>query len=1060
MAHPGNVALSDEAVLRRVQLLGDAITREQQQTKDAIGLRQSLRDQRIQLGLLEEVARLLVDDVPGRPAFVGWMSLYMKKCLLQSMESRRTPVVLAAINVVKTLAENGASRSAVAVICSWFLPCMVRLAGSPSVASAVSAAAMQAVLSVAQKCMFTLESVSQLVCGCGGASSAVRRCSLEVLRSYLQAAKGTTAQMPVTSYNAALHRVLRDRMRDADAEVRHAARRCFWSLHVLDQASTEALFRTLPVGVQRQLAAERTESMQELNVIESSSGHSTLAPPAPIRGNCVVPNSHTPDTACGSRTVTMKDDLQSAVAIRARTLNALAMFSGKTRRQLLRSSRETGHHPEAGAITPIPYSYARRGGASAVGAASAHFYAAPHRPNGHPSFFSSLESTDWSIRHAAVLEGQRLCETGSLIGVDLAAFLAGLITRLQDIHFRVVEGAQRCLRVLMARAPSATEKELHTLLSPLVSALVRNTSHARPSVSAGARHLLDCIVRTHEPPQEVLMAVLHTADNVAGSCLSMAQRCAEVLHYFIVVRSTLFVEVSIMSMTVQGILAHVRVLEGLLRKGNCSSGPRAAQGSWFHALGAVFLVCPESFRKVVSRLDPSRQEEARAALRESFGLADADREGSLPDASAVCERWSRCQFAEELKVHTTSNRSVKGSDELLSAAGGQITEDGGVSEVSSLTFGALRHASQQLCEFLSVPETCPPSCKAIATHSEDAVAAVSPPLPIVTPHVAQPAAATFTPSHAPVCAEEGDRYSVADTTVQRLSLQGAVRDKDPVANYLRERPHLRSIEERRRALLSLAEALRYGGATSEKVIFTHRLSCVQEEVERLIVHWERDLSGMEGEMNHRVRCAVLAALQVLVQWPAARSSLARQLTRVLGICRAGLDDPFLGVQLQAASCLDTLLIASKLPADLCLSAITNCVTKWLDGPTSNEGSPGWVKLLHMIPRVVEQVQPTPAAVKGTNRLAPGVSPVEAGCEREFILTTPILQRVVTALSRCLGHCHVAVRFCAVLVVVAIRRTLGDVVALPLLAPLSAAEMRLVDAYMGKVAVEHPWRLMV
>lgn len=1056
MAHASNVALTDERLLRRVQLLGDAIAEEQRRTKASIGLRQPLRDWNIEARLLEEVACLLADDISGRRAFVGWMSLYMRNCLLRSLQSRRARIVLAAVNAVGTLVQHGACRAAVAVVCSWFLACLVRLAASSSATSVVSTAAMRVLLSMAQKCMLTLEGVNSLLCDCGAASAAVRHRSIEVLRSYLQAAKGTSIQLSVKAYTEAVHRVINDRMRDADAEVRRAARRCFWAMHVLEPASTVALLRVLPESLQRQLDAERADAMQELKAVGLSPEPPTSSSPALRRGSSVHQDPHTLDAAHTSCTVTLKDDLQSAVARRARAFTPFSASPTTARRQLLRSAKEAAARQEPGTILPTPHLYGSGAGTLATSTVSARLYAASRRGGGRTSLLTSMESTDWSIRRAAVLEGQRLCESGFLMSEDVAQLLGGLLIRLQDIHFRVVEGAQNCLRTLMARAPTATQKEFQSLLPFLVSALVRNTSHTRPVVRAGARHLLDRIARTHEPPREVLKAVLRAADDVGGGSAAMDQRCAELLHYVIVVHPSLFAEMSSMGITVRGILAHLRALENCQPKESHRTGVRVAQVSWFTALGAALLACPESFRQIAERLALSEQEEVRVALRESFGLMDKDWERKLPDVCAIGKERLRCLFAEELKACTMTERGVTGTCEPLSGADDRMAKDGGASDVAPPSSRALQNASKLLREFLSVDETSFPSVETVRELPKNAVTGAAPtPVLAALPELARPATASRAPS--PVFSlDDGDECCVARATVPQRAWPGTQRSRNPVAHFLRQRPHCRDSEERRHALLSLAEGLRAGGANAERerAADVYRPDCVPEEVERLLMYWERDLFGVEGAVHHNVRWAVLTTLHTLLQWPAARSAVSRQLARVLSICRAGLDDPFLEAQLQAACCVDTLLTVCKLPADLCLSAIASCVMRWLESPMGDAATSGWLELVQIILRVVEQAQPTLAEAKGTNRLASAVLPEEAGYQRHPTLTAPVLHRVVAVLNRCLNHCHVSVRLCAVLVLVGLRRTLGDTVTLPFLAPLSAAHMRLVDVYLDKLRSVH------
>ncbi|AIO00987.1 hypothetical protein LPMP_321000 [Leishmania panamensis] len=1043
MARTSSVALTDEEVLRRVQVLSDALAEEQRQTKVAIDLRKPLRDWHVQIRLLEEVARLLADDISDRLAFVGWMSLYMRNCLLHSMQSRRTRIAVAAVNVLESLVQHGANRAAVAVVCSWFLPCLVRLAANPSAVSVVSAAAMHALLSVAEKCMLTLDSVSGLLCDCGASSAAVRRCSVEVLRSYLQAAKGTSIQLSINAYTKAIHRVISDRMRDADAGVRHAARRCFWALHILEPASTGALLRLLPAGLQRQLAAERADAMQELQAVVSSPVPPTSSLSAPRCGSSVHLHPRGTDATPASRTVTLKDDLQSAVASRARVLAVRATTPRKARHQLLRSAKQAVLHQEADAgRLPTPYLSPPRGRTVTMNTVSPRLYAVSHRSGGDTSLLTSMESTDWAVRRTAVLQGQRLCESGTLTSEDIAHLLEGLLSRLRDIHFRVVEGAQNCLLTLVARAPTATQNEFRSLLPFLVSALVRNTSHARPAVCVGARYLLDHIVRTHEPPQEVLKAVLRAADDVVSGGVTMNQRYAELLHYLMTVRPSLFAEVSTMGIAVRGVLAHLHALEMPQSKGNHRPGDRAAQTSWCSALGAVLLACPGSFRQIAERLAPSEQEEVRTALRKGFGLMDRHWEEQLSDIFEGGKRWLRCPFAEELMACRMTKWDVTGTGKLLSGADDRTIRDGDVSGVTSLRSSTLQNASTQLREFLSSNGACLLSAEAVSALPEDAG-------PVVPSQLAQPAIATRMPWTARASADASEGYGDVPAPVPQCALPAAERSRDAVACFLRQRPQCRGAEERRRALLSLAEALRADSATGERVAILHRLNCVPEEVVRLLMHWERELSDVEREMHHSVRWAILMTLQELLQWPAARSSVARQLTRVLGICRAGLDDPFVEVQLQATTCLDTLLTASKLPADLCLNAISSCVMRWLEGPMGDAATSGWLVLVHMIIRVVEQAQLTLAGEKDTNGIGSVGLPGEPGCPQSAALTAPVLHRVVATLKRCLTHCHVSVRLCAVLVLVGIRRLLGDTVTLPFLAPLSTVHMRLIDVYLGK-----------
>ncbi|KAK7199699.1 CLASP N terminal [Novymonas esmeraldas] len=1040
MAAASTLALTDAEVLRRVQLLGDTLAEEQRLAKEAIGARQPLRHWEHQVQPLRDVQRLLADDISGRPAFVGWMSLYLRNCLLHALQSRRAAVALAAIDVVETLAQACASRASVASVCTWFLPCLTRLAaGSAASASTVSSAAMRALDVVARRCLLTLESVNHLLCDCSAPNAAVRRCSLLVLRTYLHAVKGTTHQLSVNAYTDALHRVLGGRMGDADTTVRRAARRCFWALHVLEPASTEALRRTLPPGLQRQLAAERVEAMEELKAVEP------VPSAAPRRGGGAAPqDAHAGDAAVGSsRTATLKDDLQSATASRARASLARAASPGKVHRQLLRAA--TGALPSAAveAMLPTPHSYVR-GGAAGAG---------PHRlAGGGTSLLSLMECNDWSVRRAAVLRGQRLCERGALSREDIAVLLTdGLLLRMQDVHFRVVEAAHACLYTLLTHAPTTTQEELHQLLPFLVRALVRNTNHARPAVSAGACHLLDHIIRTHEPRMEVLEAVLRAADDLgagsSGDSASIAQRSAELLHYVVVVHPKLFSESAAMGTMVRGVLAHQRALEAGGGAEVHRAGVRAAHRSWSVVLGAALVACPDAYRQAVERLDVSERAASQAALRECFAGETVVTAASL-----------RCVYAEALTACAGSWRAAGVGQPVRSATTGESQSADGGSHAAHVrappSSRALKEASRQLRELLSTdapsapPADMPESIQAPATLSHTPpttpVAPRTPPLP---------------PSTSPVGCEAAQcSVGGAGAPPPRRDVTAEL-SRDAVAHFLRRWPHHHSdCDGRREALLSLAEALRRAASPSScGAGEAHRASCAPEEVEQLLILWERDLFGAEAEAHHhRVRWAALAALHALLQWPSARSSVARQLTRVLSICRRGLDDAFVEVQLQAACCLDALVTTTKLPADLCLGAIASCVTRWQESPARDAATPGWLELLHMVRRIVEQTQPAWSGAH--DEVAAAAAPKARRLPRSSSLTSPVLHRVFCALSGCLDHCHAAVRLCAVLVLAALCRVLGDASAVPFLTPLSPAHRCLVDRYRDTPLEVQPWRL--
>jgi hypothetical protein len=1012
--------------------------------------------------LLEEVAALVSDDdVATRPAFVGWMSLYLKNALLALLDSRRAAVVLAALAVLNCLALrlSAANRAAVTTICSWFLTPLLRSAANPSSSTAVSAAAAKLLNSLANACLLTLEGLNVVFTACGAMSAPVRRCAMGVLQAYLQAVRGTAYQISASAYTDALHRVVRDGVADADAEVRANARRCFWALYLLEPASTTALLRGLPPNVRRQLATERVSTLERLETVAAAPPDSTVTAAMQAAEDVEEPPTNDIGT---SRTVTLKDELQAAAARRARACSSRSASPSTRPQQLLLMAKDTPYDPDKRPVVVHP------------AAASFKRSTAPRQA----PLFQSMESTDWSVRRAALLQASRLCESGALAD-DLSSLLPVVLLRLQDNHFRVVEAAHECLRCCLGSRPSATQVIFRRSICELLRALFHNTLHTKPTVCNGAYVLLDTLLRQHESPATLLESVLRISDSACGG-YAVEERVAEFFLYGVLGFPTLFAQQSITSTTVRCVVAHLCAAEtDPSAKANRTS-MRAAVAAWTRVLAGVALACPDVFGDAVERLPQPGQDAVCSALREYFGLSGDGQDGVdwCAAEKAACDTAVSCVFAERVKeAHATERARLlaHGRDGRLSrtkVSGSAISLPSRLDRPMTfppvlkklLLRSAIKHTSADGA-VLSLGEGGGPQTPPHHDHRADAVGRVvlsssASALPADAAAVAIDKAASAVHS-----TQSSLRGAAAEAAVSTGGWDeedvGAVASRDEnfcsnnaPAAFLRCWPSCRDAAGKRAALLRVACGLRRYAASQRNTGDGAAVppSCATEELERLLMCWEREVVGPEYANDHLLRWAVFYALEALLLWSAARSAVARQLSRIVNMCRNGMDDAFLEVQLQAVACLEAALLSCKLPLDMCFGVVITCLIKWIEGPLCDAATPGWLELLHMLRRLFEQGQGM--RLKAPNTTATASDHVNgrqstAG-EPTLALTSSVMRRIADVMRRCLGHCNPLVRLSAVLVLVSMQQAMGEATAAPFLTSLTPAQRRVLRVYHAKV----------
>lgn len=1052
MSHSPSVVLTDQEVLRRLQHLGDALAasaghESATHLNPYRAARRSPGDWRQQTRLLEELAGLISDGVASRPAFVGWMSLYLKNAMLSLLPSQQTAVSRGCMAVLDCLVvrSSAAHRTAVAAVCSWFLTPLLRLAASPSSASVVSGTAACLLLSLASCCLVTLEGLNTIFTACAAVSAPVRRCAIHVLQTYLQAARGTSHQLATNAYAEALHRVLRDGVADADAEVRAGARRCFWTLHLLEPASAAVVLRTLPHNARRQLEEERDNTLQELQAVvagaaEPSSTKGSAPSTRPSRSSRHV-DAQTAMTAA-SRTVTLKDELQAAAASRARAQGSRSPSPSMARQQLLVLAKDLPYDPDRRPVT--------------VGAASP---ALRGRHAGPPtSLLSSMESSDWSVRRAALLRARQLCAEDRLSD-DLPSVMPVLFLRLRDAHFRVVEAAQELLQCCFRLRPSATQELLHESLAELMGIIVGNTAHAKPTVRDGAYVLLGVLARLHSSPAHLLEAVMCCVDDVHDEAAE--QHGAEYLHYLVRVHFSLLTHQSIMGGVVRCCVAH---LAGVQKKGR--NGCRTA---WSQVVAAAALASPDTFQSSYAHLSQEQQDAVRSALRDCLGVVPANSKSATEGAPEL-----PCVFVEQLRLSCVAEKQRLSAIYRRSRepALGSADRDSAFSPPPLPATLPQRALPPFLRGLLATAgdDTEPSSdktpsrnaCKSQVTHEQEDATSEGPSSPAASPN-----AAAADASHLLTSKEAAFHSTAMASTVPQpmhgdddigsscftvLDKKDAAPPRNPPAHFLREWSACKEAAAKRAALLRLSSALslyasrqRGGRGVNEGV----PPDCLPEEVEHLLVLFEREGGGSDYGNDHLLRWAVFEALEALLAWPAARQAVTRQLSRVVALCRTGIDDAFVEVQLQAAACLEIALLKSRVPCDLCLGAVAGCLAKWMEGPAKDLASPGYVALLHVTRQLFEDSR-HPGGVKLLKGGAEGQSTfVQETDGAALTLPASVLRRVTAVVCLCLGHCNPVVRLSAVLVLVAVQRTMGETTAAPFLTALTPAQHRVVAVYSAK-----------
>ncbi|KPI90872.1 hypothetical protein ABL78_0105 [Leptomonas seymouri] len=1055
MLRSPTVALTDQEVLKRIQHLGNALAASTAQ-KDPPHLNpyraahQSQDGWEHQVKLLEDVVRFISGDVATRPHFVGWMSLHLKNALISLLESRRSAVALAAMAVLDSLVRqsSSASRVAIATICSWFVSRLLHIATGASSAAAVSTAALAVLTSVVTGGMLTLEGLNVILFACTAVSPAVRRCAMGALCTFLQAAQGTSQQLVISAHTDALHRVLRSGVTDADAKARANARRCFWALHLSEPAVAETLMRALPPKVSRQLAEERERALESLQAV--------VEVPAKPPDTTHEKRRHVDALLGGpaaeaSRTMTLKDELQAATAYRARLYRSRSRSPSKRHPRLLLMANDFPYKPDR---TP-----------ACIHPMNASQWGTNTRPR-QMSLLSSMESSDWSVRRAALLEACELCKDGTMAD-DMPSLLSALLVRLQEMQFRVVEAAQDCLRCCLQFRPALTQASMRESLHAYLNALFRNTAHRKPAVCNGACIVLDMLMRLHESPIKLLEAVLRSADDAREYAAEL--RVAEFLLYFVMVHPSLFPQQSITGLTVRSIVTHISRPQAYPSEGAHRAAAAAAAAAWSRVLCAVSLVCPVEFRDAFERLSPSQKVHGRAALRECFcvfrGGENGANSGDADDSVISIE--IPCVFAKQLKEAYTAEQT------RLSPRGGSV----------QLFKAKITGADAVSFNFVP-PVAFPPVLKELfmdPPHNADSTGG-RPAQPVlhadgagkafafsgVTESSRQSGERTNTPRESFLRPSDVLFEIAGDLNTAETGATAFLRKDSALLNvgggdtfshnaplqFLHEWPSCRGAAAKRAALAHVALALRHyaaGQRNSVSALLAGDCSppeYVPEEVEGLLICWEREITGSEYASDHRLRWAVFYALEALVGWPSARSAVARYLTRVIGMCRKGMDDAFVEVQLQAASCLNAALFVSKLPLDLCFSGVASCLSKWMEGPSHDAATPGWLELLRALQRLFEPGQGT--HLKGSRgAVAMQLDAQQVDSATVFTSTSSVLRRVVGVVSLCLRHCNPVVRLTAVFVLVALQRAMGETAAAPFLGTLTPAQRRVLHVYCDK-----------
>ncbi|KPA84615.1 hypothetical protein ABB37_01139 [Leptomonas pyrrhocoris] len=1054
------LALSDPEVLKRVQHLGDALAASIAQN-DPPPLdpfqspRRSEDGWQHQVKLLEDLALLISDGVSARLAFVGWVSLYLKNALISLLESRRSAVALAAMAVLNCLVlrSSSTSRTAASTICSWFTKTLLRLAASPSSVTAVSTAASALLTSMAGGCLLTLEGLNFVISACAAISAAVRRCAMRVLQTYLLGARGTPHQLAASAYVDAVHRVLRDGVTDADATVRADARRCFWSLHLLEPASAAVLLRVLPPNVRRLLAEERGRVLEDLQAVVATPVQAAEATPATrqqVGARLAGPRTE------ASRTMTLKDELQAAAARRTRSHGSRSVSPSTRHRQLLLLAKDLPYDPEKRPIVVH----------------TAHpLYEEVNTKSRRMSLLNAMESTDWSVRRAAILQACELCEDGRLAD-DMPTFFSVLLLRLQDTQFRVVEAAQDCLRSCLQYRPATTQESLRGSLNSYLNAIFRNTTHVKPTVRHGARIVLDMLTRLHESPAKLLEAVLRSIDDAGG--YAVEQRMAEFLLYFVLVHPSLFALQSITGATVRCAVTHISGPPADPSAEVHRVAAAAAVTAWSKVLGVLSLMGPEVFRDTFERLSPLQKGTVHAAFRECFITPRSGKEKTNAQDFDNSEFLTKiaCVFAEQLKEAYAAQQM------RLSTRGRR----GQPSSTQSLG------ATSPPLHFVP-PAVFPPLLKSLLMSPPPGdSSSVRQPSHLAQSHGATPQHSTsFRANKSSKQAEDhaaAFRRSFVSTLALPSETAGELSPADAVtaafynsvaaplkmgdgeavshnapAQFLHEWSSCRDAAAKRAALLRVAFALRHHATRQRNVSCAfggcdgdQQPECVPEEAERLLQCWEREVGGAEYACDHRLRWAVFDALEALLGWSSARSAVARQLTRVITMCRHGMDDAFVEVQLQATTCFATAVLKRKLPLDFCLGALASCLSRWMDGPARDAATPGWLELLRMLQRLFEQELDTQLkASKGATGMRVDGQQKDSATAA-FTVTSSVLQRVIAVVCQCLTHCNPAVRLSAVLVLAALLHAVGESTAASFLTALTPAQHHVLRVYRDRVPI--------
>ncbi|CBH18466.1 hypothetical protein, conserved [Trypanosoma brucei gambiense DAL972] len=217
-----------------------------------------------------------------------------------------------------------------------------------------------------------------------------------------------------------------------------------------------------------------------------------------------------------------------------------------------------------------------------------------------------------------------------------------------------------------------------------------------------------------------------------------------------------------------------------------------------------------------------------------------------------------------------------------------------------------------------------------------------------------------------------------------------------------------------------------------------------EVFNRLLVLLER-LIPDSCEPSHTVRFLALKVLHTVVGSGVLRQAVNRSLKRILLLVRAGIDDVFPEVHMDAAAVLHLIINSGLYSTDHLLNAVAMTLDTWLRSNKVGYSTRGWLTMLEAIKHIFFQLGCSAVLVPCAFKEYAELKDTTPG-----VVSEPVLHRVCSTVVSAVQHSVPEVRLTAVVACVAIWMTF-DTAALPYFVDLTASQRKLISMYFTKLA---------